>query len=54
MEKPNWNDKMDELESIWRVKMAETRLEYQKVREMMNKKRLISKLRVSDLHGENS
>jgi len=43
MEKTDWNDKMDALEVIWRDKMAETRVEYQKVREMLNKRELINK-----------
>jgi len=54
MEKPDWNDKMDALEAIWRIKMAETRLEYQKVREMLNKKQLINEHRLSNFRRKNS
>jgi len=54
MEKTDWNDKMDTLEAIWRVKLAETRLEYQKVREMLNKRQLINEVRLSNFRRKNS
>ena len=47
MEKTDWSDKMDELELMWPVKMATPRLEYQKVREILNKRRLILDYRAS-------
>lgn len=54
MEKSNWTDKMDALEAIWRIKMAETRDEYQQVREMLHKKRLVPEYRASTFDRRNS
>ena len=54
MEKTNWTDKMDTLEAIWHLKMAETRNEYQKIREMLNKRLLLTEYRASPFHKKNS